>query len=180
MLLLQGLRQLCHFDERGFLFFDASRKGFWRSFAAAFWCLPIWALAQYIQLQGLAEDKAEHFLMVQAVAFVIAWLAYPLLMVRLADVFGVWPNYYRYMVAYNWFRTVLQFIWLPLLLLELVPQAQADGMITLFFLVVQGVELTYDWFLARRGLGVPSGTAFAFALIDCLLGYLIDQTAAAL
>jgi hypothetical protein len=180
MLILQGLRQLCHFDERGFLFFDASRKGFWRSFAAALWCLPIWSLAQYEQMANLDAAKVPHFLMVQGVAYVIAWLAYPLLMVRLSDVFGVWPNYYRYMVGYNWFRAVLQLIWLPLLLLNLFPDAQAPGMITLFFLVVQGVELSYDWFLARHGLGVQPGTAFALAFIDFLLGVLIDQTAAML
>ena len=39
MLKLQGLRQLCHFDPQGFLFFDASRGGFWRSFAAAIWII---------------------------------------------------------------------------------------------------------------------------------------------
>ena len=180
MLILQGLRQLSQFDEGGFLFFDASRKGFWRSFSAALWCLPIWFLAQYEQIVGLDDAKVTHFLMVQGVAYIIAWLAYPLLLVRVADIFGAWPNYYRYMVAYNWFRAVLQLIWLPLLLLNLWPEAQAPGMLTLFFLIVQGVELAYDWFLARRGLGVQAGTAAALAFIDFLLGVLIDQTAAAL
>jgi hypothetical protein len=180
MLILQGLRHLAHFDERGFLFFDASRRGFWRSFLAALWCLPIWALAQYEQIHRHQDVAVAHFLGIQAVAYVVAWLAYPLLMVRLSDVFGVWPNYYRYMVAYNWFRAMLQLIWLPLLLLELVPSAQAPGMVSLFFLIVQGVELSYDWFLARRGLGVPAGTAAALAFIDFLLGLLIDQAAMAI
>jgi hypothetical protein len=175
MLILQGLRLLCHFDGRGFVFFDASRRGFWRSFLAALWCLPVWALAQYEQLQHVA---AVHSLAVQAIAYVVAWLAYPLLMVRVADHFGVWGNYYRYMVTYNWFRAVLQLIWLPLLLLNLLPGPQPEGMVGLFFLLVQAVELTYDWFLARFGLQVAATTAAALAAIDFLLGLLIDQIAA--
>ena len=177
MLILQGLRLLTHFEERGFLFFDASRKGFWRSFFAALWCLPIWCLAQYEQILNLKDEAVEHFLTVQIIAYAVSWLAYPLLVLQIADWFGVWPNYYRYMVAYNWFRAVLQLVWLPLLLLNLVPSAQAPGMITLFVLIVQGVELSYDWFLARRGLGVHAGTAAALAFIDLLLALLIDQVA---
>jgi hypothetical protein len=50
-------------------------------------------------------------------------------------------------------------------------------MTTVFFLIVQGVVSAYDWFLARRGLGVQAGTAAALAFIDFLLGLFIDQIA---
>jgi len=176
MLCLQGLKQLTHFDERGFLFFDASRRGFWRSFTAALWCLPIWGLAQFIQTKGLDLEVIPHFLLAKSLGYVISWLVYPLLIVRVADMFGVWPNYYRYMVAYNWFRIVLQFIWLPLLLLELVPGALlSPGMAVVFSLLGQAVEMSYDWFIARHALKVEASTAAALTVIDLLLGLLIDQ-----
>jgi hypothetical protein len=175
MLCLQGLKQLTHFDQRGFLFFDASRAGFWRSFIAALWCLPVWGLAQFIVARGQDSDVIPHFLLARSLGYVISWLAYPLLMVRVADMFAVWPNYFRYMVAYNWFQIVLQLVWLPLLLLELVPGALSPGMSAVFGLLAQAVGMTYDWFIARHGLKVEASTAAALTVIDVLLGLFIDQ-----
>ena len=172
MTLLQGLGRLSQFDDRGFEAFDANRRGFWRSFAAALFCLPVWFWAQYQQVSTLDAARVPHVLMTQVIAYVVAWLAYPLLMVRVADFFAVWPNYYRYMVAYNWFRIVLQFIWLPLLVIKLEPAHQ-----TAMYMIAVLVEMIYDWFLARRGLKVAGTTAAALALIDFLLGLLIDQIA---
>jgi len=180
MLTLQGVRHLSRFDQIGFLFFDASRKGFWRSFGAALVCLPVWALAEYQQVQALHDEAALRFLAIQFTAYVVSWLAYPLLALQIADMFGVWPNYYRYMVAYNWFQPVLQVMWLPLLLLEFVPGSQTAAMLGLMWILLQGVQGAYGWFLARYGLGVNSSTAVALAVIDMLLALLIDQVAARL
>ncbi|HMA48103.1 MAG TPA: hypothetical protein VKP60_00040, partial [Magnetospirillaceae bacterium] len=77
MLTLQGVRRLVRFDPVGFLFFDASRKGFWRSFGAALVCLPIWVLAEYQQILGLQADTVPRFLTIQISAYVMSWLAYP-------------------------------------------------------------------------------------------------------
>jgi len=180
MLTLQGVRRLSRFDQVGFLFFDASRKGFWRSFCAALVCLPIWALAEYQQTAALQSDTALRFLAIQFTAYVVSWLAYPLLVLQIADMFGVWPNYYRYMVAYNWFQPVLQLMWLPLLLLEFVPGSETASMLAILWILLQGVQGAYGWFLARFGLGVSTSTALALAVIDMLLALLIDQIAARL
>lgn len=175
MLCLQGLKALVHFDPQGFLFFEASRRGFWRSFLAALLCLPIWCLSLYQPAAALDDTKLAHYLLAQMIAYVIAWLAYPLLVVRVADIFGVWQYYYRYMVAYNWFRAVLQLIWLPLLVFDLLPGSLTPGMTMSFWLMAQIAEMAYDWFLARHGLKLETGTAVALVLIDVLLGLVIDQ-----
>jgi hypothetical protein len=177
MLTVQGIRRLSRFDPVGFLFFDASRKGFWRSFGAAAVCLPVWALAEYQQTAHLAQDAALRFLAVQIVAYAVSWLAYPLVVLQIADWFGVWPNYYRYMVAYNWFQPLLQMLWLPLLLLEFLPRGQVGGILPLFWLVLQLVQGAYGWFLARYGLGVTTSTALAMAVLDMALALMIDQIA---
>jgi len=180
MLTLQGVRRLSRFDQIGFLFFDASRKGFWRSFAAALVCLPIWAFAEYQQTASLASEAALRFLTVQIVAYAVSWLAYPLLVLQIADWFGVWPNYYRYMVAYNWFQPLLQLLWLPLLLLEFLPGKEIGPLLGLLYIVLQLIQLAYGWFLARFGLGVSTSTALALAVLDMALALLIDQIAARL
>lgn len=180
MLTLQGVRRLSRFDQIGFLFFDASRKGFWRSFGAALVCLPIWGLAEYQQTIALAHDAALRFLAIQLIAYMVSWLAYPLLVLQIADWFGVWPNYYRYMVAYNWFQPLLQLLWVPLLLLELVPGSQTGSLLGLIWIVLQLAQIAYGWFLARYGLGVSNSTALAMAVLDMGLALLIDLVAARL
>ena len=177
MLTLQGIRRLSRFDQVGFLFFDASRKGFWRSFGSALVCLPLWGLAEYQQVTTLHGDAALRFLFIQITAFAVSWLAYPLLVLQIADWFGVWPNYYRYMVAYNWFQPVVQLIWLPLVVLEFFPSDQTTEMAEVLFLLIEGAQGAYGWFLARYGLGVSASTALALAIIDSLLGLLIDGIA---
>ena len=177
MLTLQGVRRLSRFDQVGFLFFDASRKGFWRSFGAAMVCLPIWIVAEYQQTSSLAHDAALRFLAIQIIAYVVSWLAYPLLVLQIADWFGVWPNYYRYMVAYNWFQPLLQILWLPLLLLEFLPTNEVGGVLGLLWIGLQLVQGAYGWFLARYGLGVTNSTALAMAVLDMALALLIDQVA---
>jgi hypothetical protein len=180
MLTLQGVRRLSRFDQVGFLFFDASRRGFWRSFGAALVCLPVWALAEYQQTASLSGDAALRFLAIQVIAYLVSWLAYPLLVLQIADWFGVWPNYYRYMVAYNWFQPMLQLLWLPLLLLEFLPGTHLGAILGLFWIALQLVQGAYGWFLARYGLGVSTSTALALAVLDMALALLIDQIAARL
>jgi hypothetical protein len=177
MLTLQGVRRLSRFDQVGFLFFDASRKGFWRSFGSAAVCLPIWALAEYQQISALHDDAALRFLAIQVTAYVMSWLAYPLLVLQIADWFGVWPNYYRYMVAYNWFQPVLQLMWLPLVLLEFLPGNEMAQMAAVLWILLEIAQGAYGWFLARYGLGVSASTALALAIIDSLLALLIDGIA---
>jgi hypothetical protein len=177
MLTLQGIRRLSRFDQVGFLFFDASRRGFWRSFGGALVCLPIWTLAEYQQVTTVHGDAALRFLAIQVTAYVVSWLAYPLLALQVADWFGVWPNYYRYMVAYNWFQPVLQLMWLPLVLLEFVPGSQTAEMSLALWVLLEMVQCAYGWFLARYGLGVSGSTALALAVIDSLLALLIDGIA---
>ena len=180
MLTVQGIRRLSQFDQVGFLFFDASRKGFWRSFLAAAVCLPIWILAEYQQTATMAPDAALRYLAVQFTAYVVSWLAYPLIVLQIADWFGVWPNYYRYMVAYNWFQPLLQIFWLPLLLLEFLHNGQLGNILALFWVVLQLIQGAYGWFLARFGLGVSNSTALAMAVLDMSLALFIDQIAARL
>jgi hypothetical protein len=175
MVMLRGLWRLSHFDVAGFACFTTDARGFWRSFLAALLCLPVWVLAQIEQISHLEDAVRLHFILVQSIAYGVAWLAYPLLALKVSDMFGVWPAYYRYMTAYNWFRTVLQLIWLPLLLLNLLPGRLSPGLLALMWLMLQTVEFCYDWFLARRGLGLAATTATALAMIDFLLGLLIDE-----
>ncbi len=176
MLTLQGIRRLSQFDQIGFLFFDASRKGFWRSFGAALICLPVWALLEYAHIRRVDHDVA-HFIAMQSIAFVMSWLAYPMVVLLVADMFGAWPNYYRYMVSYNWFQPLMQLMWLPVELFEFLPGGETSPIPGLLALVIMAVQGVYGWFLARYGLCVSSSTALALTVLDVGLGLLIVRIA---
>jgi hypothetical protein len=176
MLTLQGIRRLSQFDQIGFLFFDASRKGFWRSFGAALVCLPVWALLEYVHVARM-DDGLGHFIAMQSIAYVVGWLAYPLVALLVTDMFGAWSNYYRYMVAYNWFQPVMQLMWLPVELFEFLPGGDTSPVPGLLALVIMAVQGVYGWFLARFGLCVSASTALALTVLDVALGLLIDRIA---
>lgn len=170
---LRGVRRLLRLKPDAFELFDATPRGFWKSFWVAAIILPVWALLVADQAGTNGQAASLRYFLVQGIGYVVSWLAYPLLMVRLADVLDRWPRYYSYMVAYNWFQLVQTLAWLPVVLL--LDRDAPRGLIGLLWLTTHGVLLGYSWFIARRGLKVDTGAAIALVIIDLLLSLLIDR-----
>jgi len=170
---LVGLKRLLGMRVDAFDVFDASPKGFWASFWVALMVLPVWGLAIVDQMARVADPAPIRYVAFQIVGYAIGWLAYPLAMVRISDYLDRWPQFYRYMVAYNWFQLVQAVAWLPLLLA--VDAGAPAGLVALTWLVTHGILITYGWFIARRGLQVDGLTACALVVIDLLLSLLIDR-----
>ncbi len=169
---LKGLLRLTRFETDGFHHFDASLDGFWKSFWAAALALPVWALLQAEQMAAAHPAAPLRYAALQSIAYAVGWLAYPLLMVRISRFLDRQHNYFRYMVAYNWFQLVEAAAWLPLLVL-IGSQAPAD-LIALVWLATHAALFAYGWFIARHGLEIEGTTAGALVIIDFLLGLLID------
>jgi hypothetical protein len=172
---LSGLRGLLLFRTDAFDRFDGTIRGFWTSFWAAALVLPVWSLAIFTAMPSADEAGTAQFVAVQLIGYAVSWLAYPLLMVRVSDYLGRWPQYFRYMVAYNWFQVAEAVVFLPPL--ALAAAGAPPGMVALSWLTIHGVLITYHWFIARRGLQVDAGAASALVIIDLLLGLLIDRLA---
>lgn len=176
---LTGVRRLLRWDETGFACFDATHQGFWRSFWAAAIVAPF--TAAMLLRQVLVEPPADpvRYAALQAIGYVIGWLAYPLAMVRISQFLGRRDRYFTFMVAYNWFHVVEIVAWGPLAVVTafgLLP-GQAEALLSI---LVLGVLLAYEWFIARRGLRVEGGTAAALVAIDLLLSLIIDRVTDAL
>lgn len=169
---LHGLRRLVRFHPDAFDFFDGTLGGFWKSFWAAALTLPVWVLLEGQQMLATPPEEPLRYAALQAIAFAVSWLAYPLLMVRISGFLDRWPRYFTYMVAYNWFQVVQALAWVPLLVL-LAFDAPRE-LVVLVWLATHGIIFAYGWFMARYGLAVESGTAAALVIIDFLLGLLID------
>src|SRR5215208_2179413 len=81
-----GALRLAVGDRSGLGFFDASLAGFWRSFRAALICYPL-----YLVLVGLRITPAQsaaaglpRIFVVETIAYVISWTAFPLLVLQLS------------------------------------------------------------------------------------------------
>jgi hypothetical protein len=173
---LSGVGRLVRLQVDGFDRFDATLSGFWKSFWVALFVLPIWVLLVADQMSATAPGSPWRMVACKLIGYVISWLAYPLLMVRISDFLGRWPRYLTYMVAYNWFQLVQMAAWLPLVLLA-ATGILPNGAVAILWVATHGVLLAYSWFIARRGLEVDGGTACALVAIDFLLSLLIDSMA---
>jgi len=177
---LAGAFRLLRFDWTGFRYFDTSIQGFWRSFFAAALILPL-----YIPLIVLRMDDAElanpalRILAVEAIAYVIGWVAFPLAMAYLTQAFDRSAQYPGYIVAYNWGaapQVVLMFAVALTRAAGLFPEALQTGLhfgIMLYLLAVQ-------WFVARRALDIHPGAALGVVAADFMLSFLIATVASAM
>src|SRR5579871_4694246 len=103
-LAMGGALRLACGDRRGLGFFDASIEGFWRSFRAAAICYPLYLLLLVFDLEPSVWQRhgAVTIVSVRTIAYVIAWVGYPLLALPLTRWLGREQRFLAFMVAYNW------------------------------------------------------------------------------
>src|SRR5438067_6056815 len=103
-LAIGGALKLARGDARGLGFFDISVDGFWRSFRAALICYPMYLvlLSFRVTEAQLAASSVPRIIAVETIAFAIAWVAFPLLILPLARLLGRENRFLLFMVAYNW------------------------------------------------------------------------------
>src|SRR5260370_2961412 len=97
-----ALRLACG-DRRGMGYFDASIDGFWRSFRAAAICYPLYLLLLSFRIAGpqWAASGVAPILLVETIAYVISWVAFPLLILPLAPRIVRDARFPPFMAAYH-------------------------------------------------------------------------------
>ena len=174
---LTGAWRLLFLDKQGLQYFDDSVAGFWKSFFAAVLVLPVHLVLVWIHLTELDIGAGPvRVVLVESIAYVIGWVAFPLLMFYLCETIGKSGNYLRYIVAYNWFQVLLAGIVLVvrvILVSDLLPLqgAQLLAFADLF------VRLSYYWYLALIGLSAGGWVASLVVLTDLVIGLVILGTA---
>ena len=161
------------FDARGLAPFEASQRGFWRSFWAAVICLPVAIAIVAINMVEAPHAAPIHYILLQALDFAIGWLLWPLAVFYLIEWLGKGERYYHYMVPFNWFQIAQILVMLPSNVLALTPIARSNSF-ALLWLASLLLLCGYEWFITRRALQVPPGNAAALVLIDLLLTVLLD------
>lgn len=171
---LYGAYRLARFDPSGLAFFDATIAGFWRSFFAAALVFPVYLLLLLIRYAQLVDTVSPfRFFAVEVIAYVIAWLAFPVIMASLARTIDREAFFIRYIVAYNWGAVLQNSLYLPIAILAtsgLLAGSSANvlGLLALCLIII------YVWFITRTALEVAGGMAAGIVGMDFLLSILIN------
>jgi hypothetical protein len=180
-LALVGALRLARGDRGGLGCFDRSLDGFWRSFRAAAIAYPLYLILLAMRVTVVEWERSGGFVIVtvETIAYVISWVAFPLVMLPVTQRLGRAHRFFDFMVPYNWSQ---------------VPQS------ALFVLVGLGTEsgilgaapaqaievvaavavLVYEWFIARVALEVTASAAVLVVFVDLVLGVIVSNIAGSL
>ncbi len=176
-----GTFRLARGDRGGLSCFDRTLDGFWRSFRAAALCYPLYLALLTMRVSLSKWQAAGGFVVitVETIAYVIAWVAFPLAMLTVARRLGRANRYFDFMVPYNWWQLPQS------LLFVLVGLQSAGGLLPAP--AGQAVEaaavvavLVYEWYIARVALDISGSAAALIVVVDLALGIVIDRAAGSL
>lgn len=174
---IYGAWRLARGDAGGMAYFEDSVTGFWRSFWAAGIILPFYLLLISLRLAGSeVELNPLRYYTAEMIAYVIAWTAFPVVMLSVAPALERKDHYIRYIVAYNWAAVLQNAVYMPLGLLHFAGVLPSDGA-TFLLLVALGVILMYTWFVTVTALEVNGAVAAALVAGDFVLSLFIDSLA---
>jgi hypothetical protein len=179
-LALVGALRLARGDRSGLACFDRSADGFWRSFRAAVIAYPLYLLLLSMRIT-VAEWERSGLLvvMVETIAYVVAWVAFPLIVLTLTQWIGRAHRFFDFMVPYNWSQ-VPQSALFVLVGLETESGVLPAGPAQAIEIVAAVAVLLYEWFIARVALDTTAATAALVVLVDLLLGVLVSHVASSL
>ena len=171
---LYGALHLARGDTSGMAFFNATEQGFWRSFTAAILIAPLFALLLTIRYHvNEAGVSLLRFTAIETIAYVVSWVAFPLLLYHLTDILGTGHRFIRYIVAYNWASVLQNLLYLPFALLVEAHLVQGAGS-TIFGIILLGLVLLYTWFVTRTALEITNLLAAGLVMIDLVLSIFIN------
>ncbi len=170
---LAGAFLLARGRAYGLALMESTHEGAWRSFVAAFVCLPAFLALRFFAWAGMGvpEGGFGRSLLAELLGYATAWVTFALLSLPIVDAWGrsaAWP---RFIAAWNWTNVVQYLVLLALsvpALLGLPPMlAQALALVAL------GYALWLEWFVTRAALEVDGGRAVFLVLVDSVLGLLL-------
>jgi len=175
-LVVVGLKAILRFQPAAFLCFPGGMGPFLRSFIAALIVSPLQVLIVWAEMSSQTIDDPQRYILFQAAAYVLGWLAYPLLLLPVCRHFDRSGRYTTYVSAFNWFQLVEYGVVVPVLLLGTIPWLPPALTMVLWMVTVLTL-MVYEWFLIRRGLELETGTTAALVIINFLLNLLISRGA---
>ncbi len=177
---LYGAWRLAHLDRQALGYFDLSHDGVWRSFWAAAICYPGFFVLLLLRVDSstVAQSGFLHILIVETIGYVVAWTAFPLLVLGFCRRIGRFEQGFDFVAAYNWSQ-VLQTALLVIVALANATVV-AEGLAPILDLASYLAILGYEWFIAYLALESRRGVATVIVLIDVALGSILVVISASL
>lgn len=179
---LYGAFRLALLDVRGMAYFNCTEAGFWRSFTAAAIAAPGFVALTILHLlhpQGMEMLEAAgsfRVLSIEAIAYVIGWVAFPLAIFYISAVLDRQKEFIRFVVAYNWSGVVQIVVLVPIVSLnayEIFPQSIG----ALLSMAITLALFYYQWFIAKTALKITAAPAAMVVCINVALSILITGIA---
>jgi len=170
---IRGVFRLALFDARGMEALDRTPLGAARSFWAAVVVAPFYiALLALRDGENLADVPLGLDLLVQFIAYVVGWTAFPVISRELARVIGRLDDWPAMVSAYNWSAVVQIALQVPVMLLA-GSGAADDRDVAGAGLVALIVVMAYLWFIFRQALRIPGMTALGLVVVELTVTALI-------
>lgn len=178
---MAGALRLAVGDRRGLGCFDASLDGFWRSFRAAFICYPLYLFLLVLRVKAAQwhAHGAATIVTVETIDYVIAWVAFPLLILPLSRALRREERFLSFMVAYNWSQ-IPQTALIAIIGLDGLTGLLSPATVPSAAFVAVVATMVYEWYIARVALLVGGAAAVLVVLIDLLLGSCLGRISEAL
>jgi hypothetical protein len=180
-LALAGALRLARGDRGGLQCFDRSLDGFWRSFRAAVIAYPLYLVLLAMRVTLAEWERSGGFVIVtvETIAYVISWVAFPLIMLAVTQRLSRAQRYFDFMVAYNWSQVPQSALFV---LVGLETESGVLGAVPAQAIeVAAGIAvLVYEWFIARVALDVTAPAAILVVLVDLVVGVVVSNVASSL
>jgi len=180
-LALTGLMRLARGDVGGLDCFDRSVDGFWRSFRAAVIAYPLYLMLLMMRVTIAEWERSGGFyiISVETIAYVVAWVAFPLAMLTVTRWINRSHRFFDFMVPYNWSQLPQSALFV-LVGLQAESQAVSAQPAQVIEIAAAIAVLAYEWFVARVALETTASAAALVVLVDLVLGVLISHVASSL
>ena len=180
-LALVGALRLARGDRGGLQCFDRSLDGFWRSFRAAVIAYPLYLVLLAMRITVGEWQRAGGLIIVtvETIGYIIAWVAFPLIMLAVTRRLGRAYRYFDFMVPYNWSQ-VPQSALFVLVGLETESGVLGASPAQAIELAAAIAVLVYEWFIARVALETTATGAALVVFVDLVLGVLVSHVASGL
>ena len=180
-LALGGALRLARGDRGGLACFDRSLDGFWRSFRAAAITYPLYLvlLTMRVSVGEWQRSGGWRIVIVETIGYVIAWVAFPLLMIEVTRWIGRANRFFDFMVPYNWCQ-VPQSALFVLVGVGSESTILVAGAGESLYILALIAALVYEWYIARVALDTTASAAVFIVLVDLILVIVISLAAAGL
>ncbi len=180
-LALAGTLRLAQGNRGGLTYFDRSLDGFWRSFRAAFIAYPLYLvlLTMRVSVPEWHRSGGLRIVIVETIAYIIAWVAFPLIMLAVTRWLGREHRFFDFMVPYNWSQ-VPQSALFVLVGLESESGVLSAPVAEAIDLAAAAAVLAYEWYIARVGLETTGLAAAVVVVVDLVLGAFLNHIASGL